>query len=62
MAEAEVIKATEGRKFDLFWSGLRAVLDNGSPESKLHDVVQLSYTVQDQVPPLQNEEPEADVS
>ncbi|XP_074555058.1 sperm-associated antigen 17 [Halichoeres trimaculatus] len=57
--EAESIKATEARKFDLFWSSLRPVLDRGPPESRLHDVVQLSYTVQDWVPPFSKEDPEA---
>lgn len=33
------------RKLDLFWSGLRPVLDSGTAESKLHDVVQLTHTV-----------------
>lgn len=41
--EAELV--AKARKLDLFWSGLRPVLDSGPPESKLHDVVQLSYTV-----------------
>ncbi|XP_030578529.1 sperm-associated antigen 17 [Archocentrus centrarchus] len=40
-------EAVQARKLDRFWSGLRPVLDSGPPDSKLHDVVQLSYTVPD---------------
>ncbi|XP_024143545.1 sperm-associated antigen 17 isoform X2 [Oryzias melastigma] len=39
--------AVQARRLDLFWSELRAVLDSGPPHSRLHDVVPLSYTVQD---------------
>ncbi|RVE60620.1 hypothetical protein OJAV_G00182680 [Oryzias javanicus] len=44
-SEAEL--PVQARRLDLFWSGLRAVLDSGPPHSRLHDVVPLSYTVQD---------------
>lgn len=37
--------AEQARKLDLFWSGLRPALDSVPPESRLHDVVHLSYTV-----------------
>lgn len=54
--------ATQTRKLDLFWSGLRPVLDRGPQESKLHDVVQLSYTVPDLLLPFRTQDPEAEVS
>ncbi|XP_068569604.1 sperm-associated antigen 17 isoform X3 [Cebidichthys violaceus] len=64
-AEAEVRGSVElaaqARKLDLFWSGLRAVLDSGPPNSKLHDVVQLSYTVPDVGPSLHTQDPEAEL-
>lgn len=66
MPEAEVHGGVElpvqVRKLDLFWSGLRPVFDSGPPESKLHDVVQLSYTVPDLSPPFHTKDPEAEVS
>ncbi|XP_041842655.1 sperm-associated antigen 17 isoform X2 [Melanotaenia boesemani] len=37
----------QARRLDLFWSGLRQVLESGPPDSKLHDIVQLSYIVPD---------------
>uniref|UniRef100_A0A672YSF0 Sperm associated antigen 17 n=1 Tax=Sphaeramia orbicularis TaxID=375764 RepID=A0A672YSF0_9TELE len=43
----------------LFWSGLRPLLDSGPPDSKLHDVAQLSYTVTDHRPPFDKQDPEA---
>uniref|UniRef100_A0A3P8QUV4 Sperm associated antigen 17 n=1 Tax=Astatotilapia calliptera TaxID=8154 RepID=A0A3P8QUV4_ASTCA len=39
------LRASPERKLNEFWSGLRSVLDSGPPDSRLHDVVQLSYTV-----------------
>ncbi|XP_031140996.1 sperm-associated antigen 17 isoform X4 [Sander lucioperca] len=64
-AEAEVHGSVElaahARKLDLFWSGLRPVLDSGSSHSKLHDVVQLSYTVPDLRPPFHTQYPEAEL-
>ncbi|KAM9836573.1 sperm-associated antigen 17 [Aulostomus maculatus] len=51
--------AAQARDLDLFWSGLRPVLDSGPPDSKLHDVVQLSYTVPDLLPPIPTQDPEA---
>ncbi|XP_037613814.1 sperm-associated antigen 17 isoform X2 [Sebastes umbrosus] len=53
--------AEQARKLDLFWSGLRPVLDSGPPDSKLRDVVQLSYTVPDLGPPIDTQEPEAEL-
>lgn len=32
-------------RLENFWSGLGSVLESGSPDSRLNDVVQLSYTV-----------------
>lgn len=37
--------AEQARKLDLFWTGLRPALDSAPPESRLHDVVQLSHAV-----------------
>lgn len=54
--------AVQARKLDLFWSGLRPVLDRGPQESKLHDVVQLCYTVRYLLPPFRTQDPEAGVS
>nr|XP_033507561.1 sperm-associated antigen 17 isoform X6 [Epinephelus lanceolatus] len=54
--------AAQVRKLDLFWSGLRPALDSGPLDSKLHDVVQLSYTVPDLLPPLYAQVPEAEVA
>ncbi|XP_049923564.1 sperm-associated antigen 17 isoform X3 [Epinephelus moara] len=53
--------AAQVRKLDLFWSGLRPALDSGPLDSKLHDVVQLSYTVPDLLPPLHAQVPEAEL-
>ncbi|XP_034757010.1 sperm-associated antigen 17 isoform X3 [Etheostoma cragini] len=53
--------AAQARKLDLFWSGLRPVLDSGPSHSKLHDVVQLSYTVPDLWPPFHTQHPEAEL-
>ncbi|CAJ1086379.1 sperm-associated antigen 17 isoform X2 [Xyrichtys novacula] len=60
-SEAEVSEAAEVKKLDLFWSGLRPVLDCEPPESKLHNVVQLRYTVQDFVLPFHKQDPEAEL-
>lgn len=57
MPAAEVHGRAE---LDLFWFGLRPVLDSGPPQSKLHDVVQLSYTAPDLSSHTQN--PDAEVS
>lgn len=54
--------AAQARKFDLFWSDLRPVLNSGLVESKLNDVVQLSYTVPNVSPPCHTQDPEAAVS
>lgn len=54
--------AARARKLDLFWSGLRPVLDSWPPESRLHDVAQLSYTVPDLSPQSHTQDPEAEVS
>ncbi|XP_028285189.1 sperm-associated antigen 17 [Parambassis ranga] len=48
--------ALQATKLDLFWSGLKPVLDGGPPDSKLHDVVQLSYTIPDH---FQAQDPES---
>ncbi|KAM8746844.1 sperm-associated antigen 17 [Acanthopagrus schlegelii] len=53
--------AAQARKLDLFWSGLRPVLDSWPPESKLHDVAQLSYTVPDLSPQSHTQDPEAEL-
>lgn len=53
--------AARARKLDLFWSGLRPVLDSWPPESRLHDVAQLSYTVPDLSNQSHTQDPEAEV-
>ncbi|KAM8900354.1 sperm-associated antigen 17 isoform 2-T3 [Spinachia spinachia] len=53
--------AAQAGKVDLFWSGLRAVLDSGQQNSKLHDVAQLSYSVPDLWTPTPTEDPEAEL-
>ncbi|TMS02420.1 Sperm-associated antigen 17 [Larimichthys crocea] len=53
--------AAQARKLDLFWSGLRSVLDSGPLESKLHDVAQLNYTVPDLSPPFHTQDPEVEL-
>ncbi|KAM9335587.1 sperm-associated antigen 17 [Symphorus nematophorus] len=59
--DAGVELAVQAKRLDLFWSGLRQVLDSGPPESKLHDVVQLSYTVPNVSPPFCTQDPEAEL-
>ncbi|XP_061566173.1 sperm-associated antigen 17 [Cololabis saira] len=49
----------QAMELELFWSGLRSVLDCGPPDSKLHDVVQLSYTVPHLILPLPTRDPDA---
>ncbi|CAK6967972.1 LOW QUALITY PROTEIN: sperm-associated antigen 17 [Scomber scombrus] len=49
----------QAKKLDLFWSDLRLVLDRGPPDTKLHDLAQLSYTVPDILPPFTTQDPEA---
>ncbi|XP_065806901.1 sperm-associated antigen 17 [Labrus bergylta] len=57
----DVELAAQARKLDLFWSSLGPVLDSGPPESKLQDLVQLSYTVPDLFPPFDKQDPEAEL-
>ncbi|XP_014906164.1 sperm-associated antigen 17 isoform X2 [Poecilia latipinna] len=52
---AEVPEST--RKLKLFWTRLRSVLDSGPPDSKLHDVIQLSYIVPDLTLPFEVPDP-----
>lgn len=47
------------RKLNLFWSGLRPVLDSAPLDSKLHNVAQLSYTFPDLLPSFHTNDPEA---
>ncbi|XP_029944295.1 sperm-associated antigen 17 [Salarias fasciatus] len=49
--------AVQARNLDLFWSNLRPLLDAGPLNSKLHDVVQLSYTASDVSLPLLTQDP-----
>lgn len=51
--------AEQARKLDLFWTGLGPALDSVAPESRLHDVVHLSYTVPQLLCPTSG--PEAEV-
>ncbi|XP_008296225.1 sperm-associated antigen 17 [Stegastes partitus] len=58
-ASSVLEQAVQSKKVDLFWSGLRPVLDSGPPDSRLYDVVQLSYTVPDLLLPFNTQDPEA---
>ncbi|XP_069374874.1 sperm-associated antigen 17 isoform X3 [Paralichthys olivaceus] len=49
-------RAARASRLDLFWSGLRPVLDSAPLDSKLHNVAQLSYTVPDLLPSIQPQE------
>lgn len=49
--------AAQTQKLDHFWSGLRPHLDSGPPNSKLHDVAELSFTVH--IPSVNQQDPEA---
>lgn len=51
---------TKARMLDLFWSGLRPVLDSRPLDSRLHDMVELSYTLPK--PPSPTELPDTEVS
>ncbi|XP_036002925.1 sperm-associated antigen 17 [Fundulus heteroclitus] len=57
--EAEQEVPTNARKLDLFWSQLRSVLESGPAGSKLHDVIQLNYTVPDLTLACQTQDPDA---
>ncbi|XP_050932117.1 sperm-associated antigen 17 isoform X1 [Lates calcarifer] len=52
-------QAAGARRLDLFWSGLRPVLDRAPLDSKLHYVAQLSCTVPDLLPSLHPQDPDA---
>ncbi|XP_029382247.1 sperm-associated antigen 17 [Echeneis naucrates] len=52
-------RVAQGRRLDLFWSGLRPVLDTAPQDSKLHNVAQLSYIVQDLLLSCHPQDPEA---
>lgn len=52
-------QAAQASRLDLFWSTLTPALDNMPQDSKLHNVAQLSYTVQDLLPSLHPHDPEA---
>ncbi|XP_075891417.1 sperm-associated antigen 17 isoform X2 [Nelusetta ayraudi] len=43
--EPPALMAARARRLEDFWLGLESVLENKSPDSRLNDVVQLSYTV-----------------
>lgn len=43
--EPPALMAARARRLEDFWSGLESVLENKSPDSRLNDVVQLSYTL-----------------
>ncbi|XP_070400370.1 sperm-associated antigen 17 isoform X1 [Nothobranchius furzeri] len=58
----QVLDAEITLKVKRFWSGLRAALDSGPPDSRLHDVVQLSYTVPDLTSCLQTHDSDAVLS
>nr|XP_020479386.1 sperm-associated antigen 17 [Monopterus albus] len=56
---AGVELAAQACRLDLFWAGLRPVLDSAPPDSKLHSVAQLSYTVPLLSPSFSTQDPEA---
>nr|XP_054599191.1 sperm-associated antigen 17 isoform X1 [Nothobranchius furzeri] len=58
----QVLEAEMTLKVKRFWSGLRAALDSGPPDSRLHDVVQLSCTVPDLTSSLQTHDSDAVLS
>lgn len=43
--EPPALRAARERRLEGFWLGLESVLESRSPDSRLNDVVQLSYTV-----------------
>lgn len=43
--EPPALMAARARRLEDFWLGLESVLESRSPDSRLNDVVQLSYTV-----------------
>nr|XP_046236431.1 sperm-associated antigen 17 isoform X2 [Scatophagus argus] len=59
--DAESNGGAQARKLALFWSGLRPVLDSGSLESKLHDVVQLRFAFPHSSSPVHTQDPEAEL-
>lgn len=60
--QSSVELVAQAGQVDLFWSGLRAVLDSGQQNSKLHDVAQLSYSVPALRTPTPTQDPKAEVS
>lgn len=58
--EEDLEWAAKARTLDLFWSGLRPILDSRHLESRLHDMVELSYTFPQ--PPSPGEGPDDEVS
>ncbi|XP_056225932.1 sperm-associated antigen 17 isoform X2 [Seriola aureovittata] len=54
-----VEQAVRATRLDLFWSGLRPVLDSMPLDSNLHNVAQLSYTVPDLLPSFHPQDPGA---
>ncbi|XP_035479938.2 sperm-associated antigen 17 isoform X2 [Scophthalmus maximus] len=57
--DADLEKAAQAKRLDLFWSGLRPVLDGAPLDSRLHSVAQLSYTVPDLLTSFHVQEPES---
>ncbi|XP_061146647.1 sperm-associated antigen 17-like isoform X2 [Syngnathus typhle] len=56
---AREARAAQAKVLDRFWGALRHVLDNGGPNSRLHDVAQLEYAVPDSLMPFDPQDPEA---
>nr|XP_040038029.1 sperm-associated antigen 17 isoform X5 [Gasterosteus aculeatus aculeatus] len=59
--QSSVELVAQAGQVDLFWSGLRAVLDSGQQNSKLHDVAQLSYSVPALRTPTPTQDPKAEL-
>ncbi|XP_060922240.1 sperm-associated antigen 17 isoform X2 [Limanda limanda] len=52
-------QAARARRLDLFWAGLRPVLDSVPPNSKLHSLAQLSSTLSDLLTSIQPQNTES---
>ncbi|XP_061620123.1 sperm-associated antigen 17 isoform X3 [Phyllopteryx taeniolatus] len=51
--------AAQAKTLDRFWATLRQVLDDGGPNSRLHNVAQLEYAVPDSLMPFDPQDPDA---
>ncbi|XP_061664678.1 sperm-associated antigen 17 isoform X2 [Syngnathoides biaculeatus] len=56
---AREAKEAQAKVLDCFWAALRQVIDNGGPNSRLHNVAQLEYAVPDSLTPFDPQDPES---